>query len=209
MTDSCTTTDLDALIRHGKTYSVILADPPWMFHTYSGKGKIRSAERHYDTMTLDMIKALPVEQLAAPDCALFLWAVWPELPGALDVIAAWGFAYKTVGFVWVKTSRQRVDPGAPLHTGMGYWTRANTEACLFAIRGNPHREDRGVHQVIMSPVGKHSRKPQETHRRIERLMGGPYLELFGRQPMPGWTVWGNDIERGLFHSNIPELCHVY
>jgi N6-adenosine-specific RNA methylase IME4 len=152
-------------------------------------------------MSLDDIKALPVSDLAADDCALLLWSVWPELRGALDVIKAWGFTYKTAGFVWVK--QNNASPG--LHWGMGYWTRANTESCLLATKGSPSRQAKDVHQVIMSAVGEHSRKPEETHARIERLLPGPYLEMFGRRPMPGWTVWGNQITRGLFHGNIKEF----
>lgn len=196
----CTIEDLGALVRAGKRFSVIYADPPWSFKVYSGKGKQRSAERHYDTMSLDEIKALPVADLAADDCALMLWSVFPELPGALDVIAAWGFTYKTVGFVWVKKTS-----GDNLHWGMGYWTRANAEVCLLATRGAPKRQAMDVHQIIESPVGEHSRKPDEVQVRIERLLSGPYLELFGRRAVPGWTVWGNQITRGLFQKDIPEF----
>jgi N6-adenosine-specific RNA methylase IME4 len=88
---------------------------------------------------------------------------------------------------------------------MGYWTRANAEVCLFGTRGKPKRKAKDVHQTIVSPVGEHSRKPEQTNARIERLLNGPYLELFARRPMHGWSVWGNDITRGLFHQTIPEL----
>lgn len=182
--------DLLALASSGKRFAAILVDPPWKFHTYSGKGKQRSADRHYDTMSIDDIKALPVEALAADDCALFLWAVCPEIPGALEVITAWGFTYKTFGFVWTKTN----PSGQGLHTGMGYWTRANVEPCLLATRGNPQRLAMDVHQVI-TPVGEHSAKPEEVHTRIERLLAGPYLELFARAERLGWTTWGNEIAR--------------
>ena len=102
--DGCTVEDLDALIAAGRKFAVIYADPPWSFKVYSGKGKQRSADRHYDTASLEDIMALPVGNLAAPDCALLMWCVMPELPGALEVIKAWGFEYKTVGFTWVKTN---------------------------------------------------------------------------------------------------------
>jgi N6-adenosine-specific RNA methylase IME4 len=182
---------LDELIAAGKKFPVIYADPPWEFKVYSGKGKQRSAERHYDTMSLDAIKALPVEKLAEQNCALFIWGVWPELPGVLDVIKAWGFTYKTAGFIWIKTvSETNSDP----FTGMGYWTRANSEFCLFAARGEPKRDAMDVHQVVLAPVGEHSVKPEDVRKRIERLIIGPYLELFGRQQVEGWVVWGNEIE---------------
>lgn len=180
---------LEILARENRKFSVIYADPPWSFHTYSGKGKARSAERHYDTAPLSDIGALPIEPLAADDCALFLWAVMPELPGALEVIKAWGFEYTTAAFVWVKQNRG----GEGVFTGMGYWTRANAEVCLLATRGSPMRLDMGVHQVVSSPVAEHSRKPEEVRTRIQRLLAGPYLELFGRRPVDGWTVWGNEV----------------
>jgi N6-adenosine-specific RNA methylase IME4 len=186
-----TVTDLAALAASGFRAGVIYVDASWTFHTYSGKGKQRSAERHFDVMTLDAIKALPVAPLAADDCALLLWAVWPELPGALDVIRAWGFQYQTAGFVWVKQNAS----GDGLFTGMGYHTRANTESCLLATRGSPLRLAADVHQVIMAPVGAHSEKPEEVARRIERLYPAPYLEMFARKPREGWTTWGNEVPR--------------
>ncbi len=201
--EGCTVEDLDLLVNAAQRFGVIYADPPWEFKVYSGKGKARSADRHYETQGLDWIKSLPVEKLAADDCALFLWAVMPELPGALDVIRAWGFEYKTVAFTWIKqVSLENRD----LFWGMGYWTRANAEVCLLATRGSPKRQAKDVHQVIMSPVGEHSRKPDEASVRIERLLNGPYLELFARRPMPGWTVWGNQINRNLFQQEIPEFA---
>jgi N6-adenosine-specific RNA methylase IME4 len=83
--------------------------------------------------------------------------------------------------------------GEGLHTGMGYWTRANAEVCLLATRGNPLRLDMGVHQVVMAPVAEHSEKPDEVRRRIERLLAGPYLKLFARAERPGWVTWGNEV----------------
>ncbi len=81
-----------------KKYSVILADPPWAFRAWSNKGMGRSAEQHYPTMGVENIKALPVADLAAEDCVLFLWATFPMLKEALEVAEAWGFTYKTVAF---------------------------------------------------------------------------------------------------------------
>jgi N6-adenosine-specific RNA methylase IME4 len=182
--------DLMALAEAGERFNVIYADPPWEFKVYSGQGKQRSAERYYDTSSLDAIKALPIAPLAADDCTLLLWGVWPELPGALEVIRAWGFEYKTAGFVWVKTVS---ETNSAFFTGMGFWTRANTEACLLATRGAPRRMAADVHQVVMAPVGEHSAKPDEVRRRIECLLLGPYLEVFARAPVEGWTVWGNEI----------------
>jgi N6-adenosine-specific RNA methylase IME4 len=173
-------------------YGVILADPPWTFATYSHKGKGRSAEAHYDCMSLADIKALPVADWAAPDCALFLWAIDPSLPQAFEVIEAWGFTYKTVAFTWVKTTKG----GAGFPIGCGYWTRANPEQCLLATRGRPQRLLRSVQQLILAPRREHSRKPDEVYARIEALVAGRYLELFAREQRTGWDSWGNEVETG-------------
>ena len=160
-----------------KKYSIIYADPPWAYRTYSKKGQGRSAESHYPTMCIEDIKALPVGELAAKDCALFLWITFPCLCEALEVLTAWGFSYKTVAFVWVKQNRRNDD----LFTGMGYWTRANAEICILATKGHPKRVDAGVRQVILSHIEEHSKKPDEARERIVRLMGDlPRVELFAR-----------------------------
>jgi N6-adenosine-specific RNA methylase IME4 len=85
--------------------------------------------------------------------------------------------------------------GEGLFSGMGYWTRSNSEICILATRGAPKRLATDVHQIIMAPVGEHSRKPDEARSRIEQLVGGPYLELFARgKARPGWDTWGNEAE---------------
>jgi N6-adenosine-specific RNA methylase IME4 len=191
-----TIADLVALAASGFRAGVIVPDPPWPFETYSVQGRQRSPDRNYDTMTIDQIKALPIAPLAADDCALLLWSVWPEHPGVLDVIAAWGFEYKTAAFIWMKTTKDATAitlDGDGLHWGMGFATRSNTEPCLLATRGRPLRLAADVHQVIIAPVGEHSAKPDEAYRRIERLYPAPFLELFARKPRAGWTTWGNEI----------------
>ena len=140
-------------------------------------------------MPLEEIQRLPVAALAADDCALLLWAVMPQLPDALDVIKAWGFEFQTTGFTWVKQN----PSGNGLFTGMGNWPRANAELCLLATRGSPMRINADVSQVVITPIGEHSAKPEEVRQRIERLLNGPYLELFGRRAVDGWTVWGNEL----------------
>jgi N6-adenosine-specific RNA methylase IME4 len=142
-------------------------------------------------MPIDDICALPVHTLAAPNCALFLWAVFPLLPEAFQVIKAWGFNYKTVAFVWIK--RNRVSPG--YFFGMGNWTRANAEVCLLATKGKMKRENAAVRQIIDAPIEAHSKKPDETRDRIIRLFGDlPRVELFARQAPPGWDIWGNEVD---------------
>lgn len=180
-------------------YRVIYADPPWTFATRSDKGKGRSPEAHYDCMSLDAIKALPVADLAARDAVLFLWATDPLLDRALEVARAWGFTYKTVAFYWVKLNRGRAGPAfteADFFTGLGFWTRANPEPCLLATRGRPRRRRADVRRLLISPRREHSRKPDEVRERIEALAEGPYVELFARATRPGWDGWG--LERALF-----------
>lgn len=182
-------------------WAAICADPPWHFRTYSRKGRGRCADAHYDVMDLAAIKRLPVADLAAPDCALFLWAVDPMLPQALEVIAAWGFTFKTVAFNWAKLrpgrSAARMTE-ADFFTGLGYWTRANPELCLLATRGKPQRTRRDVPRLLVAARREHSRKPDEAYARIERLVPGPYLELFARSSRPGWQAIG--LEAGLFDA---------
>jgi N6-adenosine-specific RNA methylase IME4 len=178
-----------------KRYKVIYADPPWTFSTYSRKGKGRSAEAYYDCMTLADIKALPVAEWAADDCVLLLWATDPLLEKAFEVIRAWGFTYKTVGFYWAKLRRpEPLYNEGNFFTGLGFWTRANPESCLLATRGKPHRLSANVRKLIVSPRREHSRKPDEVYPRIEALCEGPYLEMFARSSRAGWDRWGLDAD---------------
>jgi N6-adenosine-specific RNA methylase IME4 len=172
-------------------YGCILADPPWAFRTYSAKGEGKSASRHYSVMTLGALKALPVASLAAPDCALLVWATFPLLPEALEVISAWGFTFKGNGFLWAKQS----TTGRTWHFGCGYGTRKNTEPCLLATRGSPRRLPTGasVRELVVAPRREHSRKPDEVRDQIRLLFPGPYLELFARERADGWHAWGNEV----------------
>jgi N6-adenosine-specific RNA methylase IME4 len=173
-------------------YGAIYADPPWSFRNWSEKGTGRNAVSHYDCLTFEQLTKVPVSDYAAEDCALFLWAVDPLLDRAFDLIRAWGFEYKTVAFYWVK---QNTKSGG-FFTGLGYWTRANPEQCLLATRGKPRRVNKDVRKLVVAPRREHSRKPEEVRAQIERLVAGPYLELFARDTKRGWDCWGN--QAGLF-----------
>lgn len=185
-------------------FATILADPPWAFRTFSGENMTphRSAEDHYRTMDLVALKALPVADVAAKDCALFVWAVGSHLAEAIELAQHWGFAFKTDAFYWVKQRLIDADQ-ADLFTddlpeprmGFGYWTRKQVEPCLLFTRGSPRRKSRGVRQAIIAPRREHSRKPEEARDRIEALVDGPYLELFARSTRPGWTAWGNETDK--------------
>lgn len=171
-------------------HGVIFADPPWQFKTHSSLGMGRNADAWYETMTIEEIKALPVENMSASDSVLLLWTTDPFLRVAFGVIDSWGFEYKTFGFYWVKQNNGKFP------IGMGYWTRANPELCLLATRGHPHRQNADVEKLIVSNRREHSRKPDETYERIERLCTGPYLELFARNRQPGWDCLGNEADLG-------------
>lgn len=175
-----------------RKYGVIYADPPWSFRNWSAKGTGRNASSHYDCLNFDALLGLPVSDLAAADCALFLWTTDPLLPKALDLIRAWGFEYKTVGFYWVKLNAAAKHE-ADYFTGLGYWTRANPEQCLLATRGSPSRKAKDVRRLIVDRRREHSRKPDVVRDRIERLVGGPYLELFSRESKAGWDCWGDQV----------------
>jgi N6-adenosine-specific RNA methylase IME4 len=180
-----------------KRYDLILADPPWQYQNYAAPPgemheRARGANKHYPTMTLDSLMELPISQLANDDCVLFMWAVWPLIEDAFDLIRAWGFTYKTLAFDWVKWN----SSGIGVFVGMGNYTRSNPEPCLLAFNGNPLPvADHAVAAVTFSPVEKHSKKPQEIQDKIERLYPDlSKLELFARRQRDGWDVWGNEVD---------------
>lgn len=188
-------------------YGAILADPPWRFEVWSGatavqkrgsKMTYKAAQVHYETMSFEELCALPVGDLAARDCALFMWVTWPTLCDGIQMMESWGFPYKTCAFNWMKAHATQIhlfdDEIVPLMK-MGYWTRASSEVCLLGTRGKPKRLNADVRQGIIAPVREHSRKPDGIHERIERLVAGPYLELFARQQRDGWAAWGNQTDK--------------
>jgi N6-adenosine-specific RNA methylase IME4 len=184
----------DGLTKNG--YGAILADPPWPFATWSHKGQGRSGEAHYSTMSHNDMNEMPVADLAADDCVLFLWVVQTQIPQAVALIDAWGFTLKSMAFLWVKGSGLPMWPDdVTTQMGMGKWTRAESEQCWLATKGKPKRLNADVRQIIDERRREHSRKPDGVHERIERLVAGPYLELFARQKRPGWDVWGNQTDK--------------
>jgi len=136
-----------------RKYGVIYADPPWAFRNWSAKGTGRNAISHYDCLDFAALASLPVMDLAADDCALFLWATDPLLPCALKLIEAWGFDYKTVAFYWVKLNAS-AKHDADFFTGLGYWTRANPEQCLLATRGKPPRRAKNVRRLVVEKAAR-------------------------------------------------------
>jgi N6-adenosine-specific RNA methylase IME4 len=177
--------DLGSLLAEGRRFPAIYADPPW---SYRNEASRAAAINHYPTLTLAEICALPIAQLAAENAHLHLWATTPLLAEALTVIQAWGFRYKSC-FVWIKDK-----------IGMGNYWRVSHEFLLLGVRGNLRFRDRTIPSWLKCRRTQHSRKPEAVRLLIERISPGPYLELFGRAEVhaPGWTVFGNQIERRLF-----------
>lgn len=169
-------------------YGAILADPPWYFRNYSAAGEAKNPVAHYACMSTDDIAALPVSQLAAPDCALIMWATAPMLPAGIEVMRRWGFTFKSAG-AWAKQS----STGEKWAFGAGYCFRSAAEFFLLGTIGKPKIKSRSIRNLIVAPVREHSRKPEQMHDDVERLFDGPYAELFARSTRPGWDGWGNEV----------------
>jgi len=185
-------TDL-AAFAGGRKFPTIMADPPWRFTNRTGKmaPEHRRLSR-YETMTLEDICALPVEGIAAETAHLYLWTPNALLPEALQVMAAWGFGYKS-NLIWHKVRKDGGSDGR----GVGFYFRNVTEMVLFGVRGkNARTLAPGRSQVNMIETRKreHSRKPDEQYGLIEACSPGPYLELFGRGERKGWSTWGNQAD---------------
>ena len=162
-------------------FRTILADPPWDIQQKGARG----AEMHYDLMTLERIKVMPVADLAEDDAHLWLWVTNATLRSGYDVAEAWGFTVRSP-LTWIK-----------FRLGLGNYLRNATEHLLFATRGKAPVNFRSQPTWINAPVQDHSHKPEEQYALIERISGGPYLELFARRRPPSradWSVWGNQID---------------
>jgi N6-adenosine-specific RNA methylase IME4 len=172
-------------------FELILADPPWRFRTWNETNQKKSASRHYSLMMAADIRALPVRELAAKDCALVLWAVQAMVPQALDVMKAWGFAFKSMG-AWAKLSKT----GRRYAFGTGYIYRSAAEFYILGTIGKPKVAARNVRNLIVEPVRSHSQKPDRMHYDLEQLFpNARKIELFGRQNRKGWTVWGDQSDK--------------
>ncbi len=183
-----------------KKYQIIYADPPWAYWMGKDKGKWlqNTADSHYPTMSNKDICNLPIKDIADKNCILFMWATFPKLAEALEVIKAWGFEYKTIGFVWIKTKKG----GGIRKDGVGWYTMSNAEICLIGKKGKIKRQKTGISQIVLYPRAEHSFKPPEVRDKIVQLMGDlPRIELFARKRedlfgnnLEGWDVWGNEVE---------------
>lgn len=176
-------------------FQTVLADPPWRFTNRTGKvaPEHRRLDR-YSTMDLEAIKALPVDEVTAPNAHLYLWVPNALLPEGLDVMRAWGFRYVS-NVIWAK----RRKDGGPDGRGVGFYFRNVTEPILFGVKGTMRTlpPARSMVNMLETRKREHSRKPDEQYPFIEAASPGPYLELFARHPREGWTVWGDEVGDGV------------
>jgi N6-adenosine-specific RNA methylase IME4 len=176
-----------------KKFHTILADPPWQFQNRTGKvAPEHKRLNRYDTLSLQEIKQLPIQDLAANLAHLYLWVPNALLNEGLEVMSAWGFTYKT-NIIWYKVRKD----GGPDGRGVGFYFRNVTEIILFGVKGkNARTLDAGRSQVnlVSSRKREHSRKPDEIYEIIESCSSGPYLELFARGKKEGWAQWGDQVE---------------
>jgi N6-adenosine-specific RNA methylase IME4 len=176
-----------------RSFSTILADPPWQFQNRTGKvAPEHKRLSRYPTLPLDEIMAIPVKESTTETAHLYLWVPNALLSDGLGVMKAWGFTYKT-NIVWYKIRKD----GGPDRRGVGFYFRNVTELLLFGIKGNNGRTlapGRSQENIIVSQKREHSRKPDEQYQLIEACSWGPYLEMFARGNRPNWTCWGNQAE---------------
>ncbi len=172
-----------------RKYGVIYADPPWSFRNWSAKGTGRNAVSHYDCLDFTALAALPVADLAADDCALFLWATDPLLPRALRSDPAWGFEYKTVAFYWVKLNSGQA------RCRFFHWPRLldarQSGAMSAGHAGKPRVEPKMLGALSLKSVANIAASLIACGSGSSGWSARfPYLELFGRETKKGWDCWG-------------------
>ena len=198
-------------------FSAIYLDPPWKYNSRANhKTHFRGgACGHYPLMTMAEIKALPIPDLAAKDCALAMWCTYPYLDQQIALFKHWGFRYRTILFNWTKLNPKgwvdpRLDPSYRLdrpyvryrdglyHSvffGVGYYSKSNSEPCLLGMRGQLPTKSNKVSNAIFAPRREHNRKPDEARERIVQLFGDiPRIELFARETAAGWASAGNALD---------------
>lgn len=183
--ETCANSDLERLIKAGKKFGTIYADPPWK---YSNQATRAATDNHYQTLTPEEIAALPIQEIVKDQAHLHLWTTNAFLFECPKILEAWGFEYKGV-FVWVKNQM-----------GIGNYWRVSHEFMILGVRGGLRFFDNSQMSWVLTNRTKHSTKPEIVANTIEKISPGPYLELFGRQTRENWTVWGDEIEKTLFNE---------
>jgi len=189
--DSCRLSDLAALVNRGRKFGCIYADPPWLYDNQSTRA---ATSNHYEGMTIDELCALPIRELAADDAHLHLWTTNGFLFECPKIFEAWGFEFRS-SFIWAKPQM-----------GIGNYWRNSHEFLLTAIRGDAKRfNDKSLMSWLECDRGAHSAKPERVRHMIEGASPGPRLELFGRNGVHGWAVWGNEVGSDLLNQSIEEI----
>lgn len=183
-----------------KKYNIIYADPAWSYRDYTSrevaeknlnKNSKKSVVMKYDVMKIQDLCSLPIKNISAENCILFMWVTMPKLNECFKLMDSWGLKYSTCGFTWIKKNKKNINTN---FWGMGRWTRSNAELCLIGIKGKPQRVSKSIHSVIETPIEEHSKKPSIVRDRIVELCGNlPRIELFARQYADGWDCWGNEV----------------
>lgn len=175
-------------MREQKLYKTIMADPPWDIQQKGHYGAIQ----HYNLMSLDDIKAMPVGELADPQGShCWLWVTNATLRYGYDVLEAWGFTPRSI-LTWAKP-----------RIGLGVYLRNSTEHVLLGTKGKAPVMFNAQPTWMFAPLQDHSHKPEEQYAIIQRVSPGPYLELFARRRQPGWDAWGNEIDSDIQISGYP------
>lgn len=188
---TCTVADLDRLVTEGHKFGTIYADPPW---SYGNQGTRSATDNHYETMTLEEIAALPVAELAAEQCHLHLWTTNAFLHDSFHLFEQWGFDFKSL-LVWDKDK-----------FGIGNYWRLQTEYLLLGVKGGLTFLNHSQPNIVRGARTRHSAKPEQVRRMIEKVSPGPRLEMFARRISEGWVAWGNEIERTMFDSDVREVA---
>lgn len=183
---------------NGKRYDVLLIDPPWSY--YGDPNKNAAAGKHYNLMTDQDIKALPLKKLLGKNAYVFVWATGPKLDLAMEAIKSWGLYYRGVGHVWVKANKQ----GKIIH-GQGIpptYSKPTSEFLLVATtskKGRPLKLLKSaLPQIVLaqrSPRG-HSSKPETFYDLIESAFSPNVsrLEVFARGMRSGWDAIGDGVD---------------
>ena len=177
-------------------YRCLVVDPPWD-QSKTGKRSVRpnqGTDLDYPTMTWVEMAALPVNEWAADEAFLWLWATnsrsrssgKPILMQAFELMEHWGFRYYTA-LTWDKATGP--CPFGPY--------QITTEHCLFGYRGKaqfPKASLGKMKTAFTAPASRHSEKPTILYDNVSRYFPGPRLDVFARRRHPGFEPWGDQIE---------------
>lgn len=169
------------------SYDCMMIDPAWQQRFYSAAGEKKAPQAHYKTTPFEEIATLPVLDLAAPNCLIWVWAINPMLDKAIEAVKRWGFEFKTAGS-WEKMT---VNNKQTFSTG--YILRGSNEPYIIATRGKPKTSAKNIRSSFHAVRGRHSEKPDKAYENMERMMpNARRLEIFSRTNRPGWDAFGDE-----------------